>query len=45
MKRFNDDVNEVAEGYECGLSLKGYNDIQEGDIVESFKIVEVARKA
>mgnify|MGYP001057353093 CR=1 FL=1 len=41
LKRFKDDVKEVAKGYECGLNIKNYNDIKEGDIVESYKEVEV----
>ncbi len=44
LKRFKEDVAEVAEGYECGLSIKGYNDLKEGDIIESYKIVEVQQK-
>lgn len=44
LKRVKDDVNEVSEGFECGLSIKGYNDIVEGDVVESFTVKEVARK-
>ena len=43
LKRFKDDVKEVRMGFECGLMLKNYNDIQEGDILEAFDIVEVAR--
>ncbi|KPC52951.1 translation initiation factor IF-2 [Amantichitinum ursilacus] len=43
LKRFKDDVKEVKAGYECGLQLKNYNDIQEGDQLEVFEIVEVAR--
>ncbi|WP_445294228.1 translation initiation factor IF-2 [Chitinimonas sp. PSY-7] len=43
LKRFKDDVKEVKAGYECGLQLKNYNDIQEGDMLEVFEIVEVAR--
>ncbi|PHV11272.1 translation initiation factor IF-2 [Chitinimonas sp. BJB300] len=43
LKRFKDDVKEVKSGYECGLQLKNYNDIQEGDMLEVFEIVEVAR--
>ncbi|WP_255989277.1 translation initiation factor IF-2 [Chitinolyticbacter albus] len=43
LKRFKDDVKEVRAGYECGLQLRNYNDIQEGDVLEVFEIVEVAR--
>ncbi|SFZ74122.1 translation initiation factor IF-2 [Chitinimonas taiwanensis] len=43
LKRFKDDVKEVKAGYECGLQLKNYNDIQEGDMLEVFEIIEVAR--
>lgn len=43
LKRFKDDVKEVASGYECGLSIERYNDIKEGDVVEGFKMVEVER--
>ncbi|MBI3148116.1 MAG: translation initiation factor IF-2 [Betaproteobacteria bacterium] len=43
LKRFKDDVREVKGGFECGLSLKGYNDIQVGDLVEAFEIVEISR--
>jgi len=43
LKRFKDDVREVKAGFECGLSLKNYNDIQEGDQLEIFEIEEVAR--
>jgi translation initiation factor IF-2 len=43
LKRFKDDVREVKEGFECGLNIKNYNDIQEGDILEFFEIREVAR--
>ncbi|RTL57911.1 MAG: translation initiation factor IF-2 [Rhodocyclaceae bacterium] len=43
LKRFKDDVKEVKEGYECGLSLKNFNDIQEGDQLEVFEIQEIAR--
>ncbi|MBQ4012054.1 MAG: translation initiation factor IF-2, partial [Erysipelotrichales bacterium] len=41
LKRFKDDVKEVAQGYECGLTIKNFNDIKEGDIVEGFKEEEV----
>ncbi|MDX9994384.1 MAG: translation initiation factor IF-2 [Rhodocyclaceae bacterium] len=43
LKRFKDDVKEVKEGFECGLSLKNFNEIQEGDQLEIFEIQEVAR--
>jgi len=43
LKRFKDDVKEVREGFECGLNIKGYNDIKEGDILEFFEIKEIAR--
>ena len=43
LKRFKDDVKEVANGYECGLNVANYNDIQVGDLVESFEQVEVKR--
>jgi translation initiation factor IF-2 len=43
LKRFKDDAKEVKEGFECGLSLKNFNDIQEGDQLECFEVVEVAR--
>ncbi|KAF0815268.1 Translation initiation factor IF-2 [Andreprevotia sp. IGB-42] len=43
LKRFKDDVKEVKAGYECGLQIKNYNDIQEGDQLEVFEIIEVAR--
>ncbi|MBZ0203980.1 MAG: translation initiation factor IF-2 [Ignavibacteria bacterium] len=44
LKRFKDDVREVEQGFECGLSLENFNDIKVGDIVESYTIVEVKRK-
>ncbi|MDO8931590.1 MAG: translation initiation factor IF-2, partial [Rhodocyclaceae bacterium] len=43
LKRFKDDVREVREGFECGLNLKNFNDINEGDMLEVFEIQEVAR--
>ncbi|WP_297325922.1 translation initiation factor IF-2 [Nitrosomonas sp.] len=43
LKRFKDDAREVREGFECGLSLKNYNDIQVGDQLEVYEIVETAR--
>ncbi len=44
LKRFKDDVKEVSQGYECGLNIDRFNDIQEGDIVEAYEQVEVKRK-
>ncbi len=43
LKRYKDDVKEVKGGFECGLSLKNYQDLQEGDQLEVFEVVEVAR--
>ena len=43
LKRFKDDVREVKEGFECGLNIKNYNDIQENDVLEFFEIKEIAR--
>ena len=43
LKRFKDDVKEVKSGFECGLSLKNFNDIQQGDQIEVYEIVETAR--
>ena len=44
LKRFKDDVKEVAAGFDCGLNVESYNDIQVGDVIEAFEIVEVKRK-
>ena len=44
LKRFKDDVKEVAKGYDCGIQIKNYNDINEGDVIEAFKEVEVKKK-
>lgn len=44
LKRFKDDVKEVANGYECGLNITNFNDIKEGDIIEGFTEVEVKKK-
>jgi translation initiation factor IF-2 len=44
LKRFKDDVKEVAEGYECGLSIEKFNDIKEGDIIEDYVMEEVKKK-
>jgi translation initiation factor IF-2 len=43
LRRFKDDVRDVAQGYECGIGIEGYQDIKEGDIIEAFEIREVAR--
>ncbi|HUH12010.1 MAG TPA: translation initiation factor IF-2 [Longimicrobiales bacterium] len=43
LKRFKDDVREVREGFECGLNVSGYNDIKVGDVIECFRVDEVAR--
>lgn len=45
LKRFKDDVKEVKQGYECGLMLKNYNEIVEGDQLEVFEVIEVARSS
>ncbi len=44
LRRFKDDVKEVASGYECGITIENYNDIKEGDIIEGFLMEEVERK-
>ena len=44
LKRFKDDVKEVSKGYDCGLQIKNYNDIKEGDIIEAFQEVAVKKK-
>ena len=43
LKRFKDDVREVAQGYECGIGLEKYNDIHEGDVLEAFVMEEIER--
>ncbi len=43
LKRFKDDVKEVAQGFECGISLQNFNDIKVGDIIEAYKMVETKR--
>ena len=43
LRRFKDDVKEVGKGYDCGMQVKGYNDIAIGDVIESFKEVEVKK--
>ena len=44
LKRFKDDAKEVAKGYECGLSVEKFNDLKEGDIIESFTMEAIKRK-
>ncbi len=44
LKRFKEDVKEVTAGYECGVGLDGFGDIQEGDILECFELKEVEAK-
>lgn len=44
LKRFKEDVREVGSGYECGLNIDRFNDIKVGDIIESFEVIEIARK-
>ena len=44
LKRFKDDVKEVAKGYDCGMQIKNYNDIKEYDLIEGFQEVEVKKK-
>lgn len=44
LKRFKDDVREVAEGYECGMALSGFDNLQEGDIIEAYEIEKILRK-
>ena len=43
LKRFKEDVREVKAGFECGISLKNFNDLKEGDQLEVFEVMEVAR--
>ncbi|MEK0084935.1 translation initiation factor IF-2 [Geminicoccaceae bacterium SYSU G07066] len=43
LRRFKDDVREVREGFECGMSIENYNDIRQGDVIEAYEIEEVAR--
>ena len=45
LKRFAEDAREVAEGFECGILLDGFNDLKEGDVLEAYEIREVAREA
>ena len=43
MKRFKDDVKEVVSGFDCGISVNGYNDIKVGDIIEAYEEVAVKK--
>lgn len=43
LKRFKDDVKEVAQNYECGITIERYNDLKEGDIIEAYVMEEVKR--
>jgi translation initiation factor IF-2 len=43
LRRFKDDVREVAEGFECGIGLEGYQDVHEGDVIEAYEVREIAR--
>lgn len=45
LRRFKDDVKSVKSGYECGIGIEGFQDIKEGDVIEAFRTVEVAREA
>lgn len=44
LKRFKDDVKEVSQGYECGITIKNFNDIKEGDIIEAYIMEEINAK-
>jgi translation initiation factor IF-2 len=44
LKRFKDDVKDVAEGFECGITIEGFDDVKEGDILEVFEVEEVRQK-
>ncbi|HXV28314.1 MAG TPA: translation initiation factor IF-2, partial [bacterium] len=44
LRRFKDDVREVAEGYECGVAVEGFDDLREGDIIESYRLDKIAAK-
>ena len=43
LRRFKDDVREVKEGYECGMSFENHSDLREGDVIELYEIEEIAR--
>ena len=44
LKRFKEDVREVASGFECGIQIENFNDLKVGDIIEAYELVEVKRK-
>ncbi|MGZ4130917.1 MAG: EF-Tu/IF-2/RF-3 family GTPase [Actinomycetota bacterium] len=44
LRRFKDDVREVAEGYECGIAIENFQDVKEGDFIEAYEVREVARQ-
>jgi len=44
LKRFKEDVKEVAKGYDCGIQIKGYNDIKQGDVIEAYHEIAVKKK-
>ena len=43
LKRFKDDVREVASGYECGIGIENFNDIREGDMIEAYTMEQIER--
>jgi translation initiation factor IF-2 len=43
LKRFKDDVREVAEGFECGIAVSGFDQLMEGDVIEAYDIEKIAR--
>jgi translation initiation factor IF-2 len=44
LRRFKDDVREVQQGYECGISVENFNDIKDGDIIEAYAVDKIAAK-
>ena len=44
LRRFKEDVREVAEGFECGIGVERFNDVKEGDVIEAYEVREVARE-
>ena len=41
LKRFKEDAKEVKNGFECGITIKNFNDIKEGDVIEGYEIIEI----